>query len=136
MIRDDKLGTYQPMLFFNDFWLLRTDLIPINNGSRDGSHIKDGILMDQSLAMQQSMGASENDADEFKVTFVFLLLFFFKFICLLSCEQKTQRMLIETNPYLLGLTFAVTLLHSIFDFLAFKNGTPFFCFVFNFVGYL
>ena len=28
----------------------------------------------------------------------------------------------ETNPYLLAMTGAVTLLHSVFEFLAFKNG--------------
>ena len=31
-------------------------------------------------------------------------------------------MLIDTNPILLVTTFAVSLLHSLFDFLAFKNG--------------
>lgn len=35
-----------------------------------------------------------------------------------------QRMFIETNIYLLAITVVVTLLHSVFDFLAFKNGTP------------
>jgi len=28
----------------------------------------------------------------------------------------------DTNPYLLGLTMVVTFLHTIFEFLAFKNG--------------
>lgn len=28
----------------------------------------------------------------------------------------------ETNPYLLGLTIIVSIVHSIFEFLAFKNG--------------
>ena len=28
----------------------------------------------------------------------------------------------ETNPYLLGLTMIVTLVHTVFEFLAFKNG--------------
>ena len=32
-------------------------------------------------------------------------------------------MLLDTNPWLLGLTMIVSTLHSIFDFLAFKNGT-------------
>ncbi len=31
-------------------------------------------------------------------------------------------MLVDTNAYLLGLTLVVSLLHTIFDFLAFKNG--------------
>ena len=28
----------------------------------------------------------------------------------------------DTNPYLLGVTMVVTLLHTVFEFLAFKNG--------------
>ena len=28
----------------------------------------------------------------------------------------------ETNPYLLGVTMIVTLVHTVFEFLAFKNG--------------
>lgn len=33
-----------------------------------------------------------------------------------------QVALLETNPYLLGLTIVVSIVHSIFEFLAFKNG--------------
>lgn len=33
-----------------------------------------------------------------------------------------QVALLETNPYLLGLTIIVSIVHSIFEFLAFKNG--------------
>lgn len=33
-----------------------------------------------------------------------------------------QRALVETNPYLLGITMIVTLIHTVFEFLAFKNG--------------
>jgi len=45
------------------------------------------------------MGVAEGETDEFK------------------------RVLLDTNPWILGLTVAVSLLHSVFDFLAFKNGT-------------
>jgi hypothetical protein len=38
-------------------------------------------------------------------------------------ELKT--VLLEGNPYFLGLTFAVSLLHSVFDMLAFKNDIGF-----------
>ena len=34
-------------------------------------------------------------------------------------------MLLDTNVWLLGLTAAVSMLHMVFDFLAFKNGTIF-----------
>ncbi len=37
--------------------------------------------------------------------------------------DSTKRMLLDTNPYLLGLTMIVSLVHSVFDCLAFKNGT-------------
>ena len=30
--------------------------------------------------------------------------------------------MLETNPYLLALTFVVSIVHSVFEFLAFKNG--------------
>jgi len=33
--------------------------------------------------------------------------------------------LVDTNPYLLGITFVVSILHSVFDFLAFKNDIAF-----------
>jgi len=39
--------------------------------------------------------------------------------------EEMRRMLLETNPWLLGLTMAVSLLHSLFDFLAFKNDVQF-----------
>jgi len=60
------------------------------------------LQMDQSFAMQQAMGtAVEDESDEIK------------------------RMFIETNPWLLGVTMIVTLLHTVFDFLAFKNDITF-----------
>lgn len=34
-----------------------------------------------------------------------------------------KRALVETSPYLLGITVVVSLLHSVFEFLAFKNGS-------------
>lgn len=44
-------------------------------------------------------------------------------------EQDTlKEAMIDTNPILLALTFVVSVLHSIFEFLAFKNGEFFFSF--------
>ena len=39
--------------------------------------------------------------------------------------DELKRMMLETNPILLGITFSVSILHSIFDFLAFKNDVEF-----------
>ena len=48
--------------------------------------------------MQKNFGSSDKDLDDIKLMFL------------------------ETNPYLLGLTVVVSLLHTVFDTLAFKNG--------------
>jgi len=110
---DNELSAYYPVLFFDEFWVLKEHLIIINDtldtlpltiSYSPLSLMKWQFMlqMDQSLQMQQSMGTSvEEDSDEFK------------------------RMLVETNPYLLGLTMVVTLLHTVFDFLAFKNDISF-----------
>ena len=36
--------------------------------------------------------------------------------------DEIKRMFSETSPILLGVTMTVSILHSIFEFLAFKNG--------------
>jgi hypothetical protein len=58
------------------------------------------LQFDYSLKMQANMmgETGETPGDEFKI------------------------MLMNTNPYLLAITFIVTILHSLFDILAFKNG--------------
>jgi len=38
-------------------------------------------------------------------------------------QDTIKRTLLETNPYLLALTVIITLVHNVFEFLAFKNGT-------------
>jgi hypothetical protein len=39
--------------------------------------------------------------------------------------DEVKRIFLEGNPYLLGLTMFVSLLHTVFDFLAFKNDIGF-----------
>ena len=40
-------------------------------------------------------------------------------------KDEFKRVLLEGNPLFLGLTFVVSLLHSVFDMLAFKNDIGF-----------
>lgn len=40
-------------------------------------------------------------------------------------SDEFKRVLLEGNPFFLALTFAVSLLHSVFDFFAFKNDIGF-----------
>eukprot|EP01119_Soliformovum_irregulare_P012361 TRINITY_DN3200_c0_g2_i1.p1 TRINITY_DN3200_c0_g2~~TRINITY_DN3200_c0_g2_i1.p1 ORF type:complete len:394 (+),score=131.66 TRINITY_DN3200_c0_g2_i1:296-1477(+) len=106
-------GEYLPILYFDDFWLLK-DAMMIVNDTVDTltltlsysplSLFRWQIMLqtEMSFSMHKSMGtAGEGD------------------------DQEMKRMMMETNPYLLGVTMVVTLLHSVFDFLAFKNDITF-----------
>lgn len=37
-------------------------------------------------------------------------------------HDSLKEALLDTSPYLLGITVCVSILHSVFEFLAFKNG--------------
>ncbi|PNW78427.1 hypothetical protein CHLRE_09g397900v5 [Chlamydomonas reinhardtii] len=106
-------GHYLPLVFFNDFWLLKDKLVPVNETlDRVDVHMELSYVsmvwwqllgqMDQSFNMQVKMGMSQDgESDEIK------------------------RIFLEGNPYLLGLTFVVSMLHTVFDLLAFKNDIGF-----------
>ncbi|XP_013401359.1 cleft lip and palate transmembrane protein 1 [Lingula anatina] len=109
---------YLPILYYNDYWNLNSDYQPINdtvkylNISLTYSPI---TLFKWQLYAAQGMrnkwyssilgddmvGESDEEQDSLKRTFV------------------------ETNPYLLALTFIVSIVHSVFEFLAFKNDIQF-----------
>lgn len=112
-VTEDQLF-YQPILFVNDFWVLSEHLTPINDTVKDlnltvmihpMSLFKFQLYsqMEESFRLQTTMlGSSKTEIESFK------------------------QMLLDTNPYFLGLTMVVSLLHSFFEFLAFKNGKLFF----------
>ncbi|KYQ88563.1 hypothetical protein DLAC_11294 [Tieghemostelium lacteum] len=106
-----KEGKFYPTVYMNDFWVFKEHLIPLNETVEEltlqmsfypMSMFKWQIQlqMEKSFEMQKSFGA-DDIADDFK------------------------RMVSETNPYLFGLTMVVSLLHTIFEFLAFKNDIQF-----------
>nr|XP_027078167.1 cleft lip and palate transmembrane protein 1 homolog [Coffea arabica] len=106
-------GNYYPTVFFNEFWLLRDKLIAINETVTElPLHLEVGpisttkwqlfLQIDQSFQIHRNYGSMlEGEADELK------------------------RVFLEGNPYLLVVTMIVSLLHSVFDFLAFKNDIQF-----------
>ncbi|RUP50719.1 cleft lip and palate transmembrane protein 1-domain-containing protein, partial [Jimgerdemannia flammicorona] len=59
------------------------------------------------------------------LTFRYLPLNFRKYLIIHHAMHLIQRMLLETNPILLGTTIVVSLFHSLFEFLAFKNDITF-----------
>ncbi|KAK9110887.1 hypothetical protein Scep_018406 [Stephania cephalantha] len=106
-------GDYYPTVFFNDFWLLKDKLIQLNEtvtelplnlevGPISMTKWQLFLQIDQSFQIHRSYGSMlEGEADELK------------------------RVFLEGNPYLLVITMVVSLLHSVFDFLAFKNDIQF-----------
>ncbi|GMN27047.1 hypothetical protein TIFTF001_001511 [Ficus carica] len=118
-------GNYYPTVFFNEFWLLRDKLIqlnetvtelPLNLEVSPISLTKWQLFLqiDQSFQIHRSYGSMlEGEADELKMPVAPNLL------------VKWTRVFLEGNPYLLAITMVVSLLHSVFDFLAFKNDIQF-----------
>ncbi|KAI4378845.1 hypothetical protein MLD38_016271 [Melastoma candidum] len=110
---EPSTGNYYPTIFFNEFWLLRDKLIAINETVTELplnlevgpiSMTKWQIFMqiEQSFQIHRSYGSMlEGEGDELK------------------------RVFLEGNPYLLVITMVVSLFHSVFDFLAFKNDIQF-----------
>lgn len=110
---EPSTGNYYPTIFFNEFWLLRDKFIPINEtvtelplnlevGPISMTKWQLFLQIDQSFQIHRSYGSMlEGEADELK------------------------RVFLEGNPYLLVITMVVSLLHSVFDFLAFKNDIQF-----------
>lgn len=108
-------GEYYPVVFFNDYWNLHSDYQPVNKTtpflnfsvtyqpiSLIRWQLYAGMTMRNkmygNLFGTDLLQESDDDQDALKKT------------------------LIETNPYLLAMTIVVSLLHSVFEFLAFKNG--------------
>lgn len=112
-------GTYKPIVFFNDFWNMRRDYQPINDTVeklrlhltyQPISMFKWQIYLAQASRSKWGMqfygGDSNADVEE-------------------EDQDSLKEMLLETSPYLIGLTVIVSLLHSVFELLAFKNDIQF-----------
>ncbi|XP_072032721.1 putative lipid scramblase CLPTM1 [Amphiura filiformis] len=109
-------GGYFPIVYINDYWNLASEYTPINDTTPQLlltltytpiSLLKLQFYAAQNMRNQWTMllGDEAPDDDE---------------------EQDTlKRAMLETNPYLLGLTFVVSIVHSVFEFLAFKNDIQF-----------
>eukprot|EP01106_Pelomyxa_sp_JSP_P005882 TRINITY_DN1935_c0_g1_i4.p1 TRINITY_DN1935_c0_g1~~TRINITY_DN1935_c0_g1_i4.p1 ORF type:complete len:623 (-),score=189.98 TRINITY_DN1935_c0_g1_i4:51-1919(-) len=107
-------GQFWPLLYVNEFWVQREALIRVNATVTSLSlrltfspisFFKWSLLVQSETSLRSQMSWSgavvDDEIDELK------------------------RVLKETNPYLLGITFAVSMVHMVFDFLAFKNDISF-----------
>lgn len=107
---------YKPAVFLNDYWNMMRDYVPINKSTTTLElqltyqplslfkwQLYTAQAMRDKLSMFSALGAEEQDQD----------------------QDTVKELLLETSPYLLALTISVSILHSIFELLAFKNDIQF-----------
>ncbi|XKL66053.1 hypothetical protein PGB90_009473 [Kerria lacca] len=110
---------YKPVIFYNDFWNMKRDYHPINETVKTLrlsltyqpiSLFKWQIYLAQATRSKWSMNmygdtdSSDSEDEE---------------------QDSLKEMLLETNPYLIAATVIVSVLHSVFELLAFKNDIQF-----------
>ncbi|XP_060531423.1 putative lipid scramblase CLPTM1 [Cylas formicarius] len=110
----DDFAYYKPILYPNDFWNMARDYKPLNDTLRLRLTYQPLSLLKWQLYAAQAMRntmfniwgeAEPQQTDE---------------------EQDTiKETLMDTNPYLLGITLVISLFHSVFELLAFKNDIQF-----------
>jgi hypothetical protein len=104
---------YQPLTVVNDWWLLSRKFVEVNETvsfvplevSWEGVSLMYWSMMSQWVTqsqMQQSYGLQQEGESE-----------------------MIKQIILETNPWLLGITFVVSTLHMVFDFLAFRSDISF-----------
>lgn len=107
---------YMPPVYRDSFWALRDRAAEVNTSARAlAVNLTVGlapismlawrlqVAMEESWRLQDSLGVGANE----------------------DTTQEIKRMLVETNPLLLAVTVIVSLLHALFDYLAFKNDIAF-----------
>lgn len=107
---------YKPSVFLNDYWNMLRDYRPINTTTKELDlrltlqplslfkwQLYTAQAMRDKLTVFSSFGAEEQDEE----------------------QDTVKELLLDTSPYLLGLTISVSLLHSVFELLAFKNDIQF-----------
>ncbi|CAI5455382.1 unnamed protein product [Caenorhabditis angaria] len=106
--------SYKPILFFNNYWNLGADYMPINETVKQ---INLTVTFYPLSLFKYQMYASQNMRSQWSG--------------MLQMEQEdddqdsVKQALLETNPILLGITVVVSILHTILEFLAFKNDIQF-----------
>ncbi|KZT13056.1 cleft lip and palate transmembrane 1 [Laetiporus sulphureus 93-53] len=103
------VGFYKPIVYPNDFWLLRSQFIEINTTTpRLPLHVtfqpitfwKFQIFSSMTQGFDEAAKQQGSSGAEF---------------------DEIKRMLVETNPWFLGLTALVSVLHMVFEMLAFTS---------------
>lgn len=102
-------GFYLPVVYLDEFWLLREHMQPID--SRTQSLTLHFELSQTSMMRMQTLAALDASFRQQALQMGGSGAEF----------EELKRILLETNVYLLATTVLVSLLHAVFEFLAFKN---------------
>ncbi|XP_049789358.1 cleft lip and palate transmembrane protein 1 homolog [Schistocerca nitens] len=106
---------YKPVIFLNEFWNLLRDYQPVNQSTKvlplqltlqPLSLFKWQLYSSQAMRNRWPSMLTEADEDD-------------------EDQDSLKEALLETSPYLLALTVIVSILHSVFELLAFKNDIQF-----------
>ncbi|KAF5092712.1 hypothetical protein D0Z00_004446 [Geotrichum galactomycetum] len=94
---------YFPAIYLNRFWQLHSQYIRINT-TTTSIPLSVEVYTMSAMKFQMYHGIEEQKQQG-----------------TMAEMDKVKEILLDSNPYLLGITFIVSLLHSLFEFLAFKN---------------
>lgn len=113
---DLKSGNYLPVVYLNEFWTLHQDKIRINETKGDvilPLRMEYYPISMNKLFMYAQMTAGFDNDNGFSTGKD------------PASVDKLKKMFLDTNPYLLAITALVSLLHTVFDMLAFRNDVSF-----------
>ncbi|GBM60069.1 Cleft lip and palate transmembrane protein 1, partial [Araneus ventricosus] len=112
---DHASGDYLPILYISDDWNLMREYYPINETVKSlPIHLTFQQLslfrwqLDTIFRRRTRTSILDQDLDEFD-----------------EVQDYMKEAVLERSPILIGLTFVVSVVHSIFEFLAFKNDIQF-----------
>ena len=117
---DANPPAYLPHLYVNDFWLLQNDLVELNGTlGVVPLHLTFTPTSLWKFSLQAQMTASWSAQSSWGMTGGS------DGASAGAENDMLKKMMMDTNPILLGITLTVSLLHTLFDFLAFKNDISF-----------
>ncbi|KAK9508000.1 hypothetical protein O3M35_007754 [Rhynocoris fuscipes] len=106
---------YKPVIFYNEFWNLQRDYVPINTTTKS----LDLRITYQPLSLfKWQMYCAHTMRSKFTTNL-------FQEESEDEDQDSLKEALLETSPYLLAATIIVSILHSVFELLAFKNDIQF-----------
>lgn len=118
VIHFDATGTmYEPVVYLNEYWNLLREFTPINDTVKSVTFrvtfqpislfkLQMYVSQNQQSQWQAMFGEAAGDSSD-------------------ADQDAMKEAILETNPIMLGLTVVVSIVHSIFEFLAFKNDIQF-----------